>query len=223
MGGISLEVSPYVTKTAHAIGVATVPFQAMETHVTQPHDGEEPSVHGRITRLDRGWSTVLLDDSRSVRVRNIGVEVAVGDMVVISADEERVESVDVRRSALMRRQSFEGARGTRQIVASNIDTVFLVHSLQSPPNQRRLERELVLAFDSGATPVVVLTKQDAVDAETAQEVNRVISEVTFDVAVIEVSSINGYGVDKIRSYATPGATVAFIGASGVGKSTLVNA
>jgi ribosome biogenesis GTPase len=223
MGGISLEVSPYVTKAAHAIGVVTVPFQAMETHVTQPLGGGEPSVHGRITRLDRGWSTVLLDDSRSVRVRNIGVEVAVGDMVVISADEERVESVDPRRSALMRRQSFEGARGTRQIVASNIDTVFLVHSLQSPPNQRRLERELVLAFDSGATPVVVLTKQDAVDAETAQEVNRVISEVTFDVAVIEVSSINGYGVDKIRSYATPGATVAFIGASGVGKSTLVNA
>ena len=223
MGGISLEVSPYVTKAAHAIGVVTVPFQAMETHVTQPLGGGEPSVHGRITRLDRGWSTVLLDDSRSVRVRNIGVEVAVGDMVVISTDEERIESVDPRRSALMRRQSFEGARGTRQIVASNIDTVFLVHSLQSPPNQRRLERELVLAFDSGATPVVVLTKQDAVDAETAQEVNRVISEVTFDVAVIEVSSINGYGVDKIRSYATPGATVAFIGASGVGKSTLVNA
>jgi len=108
-----------------------------------------------VVRLDRGWSTVLLTNGDAVRVRNIGVEVAVGDEVNVSADLERVHSVSPRRSALVRRASFEGARAQRQVVASNIDTVFLVHSLTSPPNERRLERELVLAFDSGADPVIV--------------------------------------------------------------------
>jgi ribosome biogenesis GTPase len=63
----------------------------------------------------------------------------------------------------VRRASFEGNRAEAHTIAANIDTVVLVHSLTSPPNQRRLERELVLAFDSGATPVVVLTKSDLVD------------------------------------------------------------
>lgn len=195
----------------------------METHVTRENGDDSTPLHGRITRLDRGWSTVLLDDLRVVRVRNIGVEVAVGDMVMISSDEERIEHVEPRRSALMRRQSFEGSRGNRQIVASNIDIVFLVHSLNSPANQRRLERELVLAFDSGATPVVVLTKRDAVDDATASEVLRILKEITFDVDVVNVSSVTGVGVEDIRAYAKRGTTVAFIGASGVGKSTLINA
>ena len=63
----------------------------------------------------------------------------------------------------MRRASFEGARAEADTLAANIDVVFITHSIGSPPNQRRLERELVLAFDSGADPVVVLTKADLVD------------------------------------------------------------
>ena len=195
----------------------------METYVTPPQTPGGHVLSGRITRLDRGWSTVLLDTSESVRVRNIGVEVAVGDVVSISADRERIDIVHPRRSALTRRNSFEGARGMRQIVASNIDTVFLVHSVNSPPNQRRLERELVLAFDSGATPVLVLTKTDTISPEAAEAARAVFAEITFDVDIALVSSVTGDGLEKIRSYARPHTTIAFIGASGVGKSTLVNA
>ena len=195
----------------------------METYVTPPQTPGGHVLSGRITRLDRGWSTVLLDTSESVRVRNIGVEVAVGDVVSISADRERIDIVHPRRSALTRRNSFEGARGIRQIVASNIDTVFLVHSVNSPPNQRRLERELVLAFDSGATPVLVLTKTDTISPEAAEAARAVFAEITFDVDIALVSSVTGDGLEKIRSYARPHTTIAFIGASGVGKSTLVNA
>ena len=90
-------------------------------------------------------------------------DVAVGDWVVPSADGERVEHVLERRSAFVRRASFEGARAESDTLAANIDVVFITHSVGSPPNQRRLERELVLAFDSGAEPVVVLTKADLVD------------------------------------------------------------
>lgn len=195
----------------------------METHVTPPDAPVFAVLHGRVTRLDRGWSTVLLDDRVITRVRNLGVEVAVGDLVTISADGERIEHVDERRSALTRRSSFEGARGTRQIVASNIDIVFLVHAVNASANQRRLERELVLAFDSGARPVVLLTKIDTVDATFAEEVRKQLSQVAIDVDILMLSSKTGEGIEAVRALATPNTTVAFIGASGVGKSTLVNA
>src|SRR6478735_6620436 len=119
---------------------------------------------GRVTRLDRGWSTVLRTfDGEPLRIRNVGV----GDWVVPSAELDRVEAVLPRRSAFVRRASFEGSRAEAQTIAANIDVVMLVHSLTSPPNQRRLERELVLAWDSGARPVVVLTKRDLVDSASA--------------------------------------------------------
>ena len=72
----------------------------METHVTPPNTPDEQVLSGRITRLDRGWSTVLLDTAEAIRVRNIGVEVAVGDMVSVSPDFERIDMVHPRRSAL---------------------------------------------------------------------------------------------------------------------------
>lgn len=195
----------------------------MSSHVTRAEGLGTPVLTGRVTRLDRGWSTVLLDTGATVRVRNLGVEVAVGDQVSVSADMERIDVVHERRSALTRRSSFEGARGSRQIVASNIDTVFLVHAVNADVNQRRLERELVLGFDSGATPVVLLTKTDTVSEEEVERVKAELKEVALTVDVIPVSSRTGVGIDRVRSYARAGETVAFIGASGVGKSTLVNA
>jgi ribosome biogenesis GTPase len=90
-------------------------------------------------------------------------------------------------------------------------------------SQRRLERELVLAFDSGATPVVVLTKIDTVSEDDTETVRRSLAEVALGVDIVLVSSLTGVGVDLIRAHSPEGTTVAFIGASGVGKSTLVNA
>lgn len=195
----------------------------MASDVTDPSTVHFSVQSGRVTRLDRGWSTVLLDDATQVRVRNIGEEVAVGDRVDVSADGERVERVHPRTSALTRRASFEGSRGLRQVIAANIDTVFVVHSLTADANERRLERELVLAFDSGAEPVVLLTKSDAVDESSVHEMRERLAHVTMDVPVIAVSSVTGVGLDEVRAHTRPGETVAIIGASGVGKSTLVNA
>ena len=119
----------------------------------------------------------------------------------------------------MRRASFAGARGESHTLAANVDVVGLLHALTSPPNPRRLERELVLAFDSGARPVVVLTKADAAaDSTTVDEVAR----VALDVPVLVVSSRTGEGVDSIRALLEGYRTLALLGASGVGKSTLVN-
>jgi ribosome biogenesis GTPase len=177
----------------------------------------------RVSRLDRGWSTLLGAGARgeTSRVRNIGADVAVGDWVVASADGERVEHVLPRRSAFVRRASFEGARAQADTLAANIDVVFLTHALGAEPNQRRLERELVLAFDSGAEPAVVLTKADLVD--DPEPARRELVEVALGVPVLVASGRTGAGVDELRTFADGHRTLAFLGASGVGKSTLVNA
>lgn len=161
------------------------------------------------------------DDDLPLRVRNIGADVAVGDWIVPSPDHERVEVVIERNSAFVRRASFEGSRFESQTVAANIDVVFLVHAFGSPPNQRRLERELILAFDSGAEPVVVLTKVDLVDDPEPTRAGLI--EVALGVPVLIASGQSGIGIEAIRGFATGNRTLAFLGASGVGKSTLVNA
>jgi ribosome biogenesis GTPase / thiamine phosphate phosphatase len=160
-------------------------------------------------------------DEPSVRVRNIGADVAVGDWVIISSDGERVETVIERFSAFTRRASFEGNRAVAHTIAANIDTVVLVHSLTTPPNQRRLERELILAFDSGARPVVVVTKSDVADDAAATIAT--LEAVAVGVPVLRASGISGEGVEALRSLVPPGRTMALLGASGVGKSTLINA
>lgn len=180
---------------------------------------------GRVIRLDRGWSTVLQTIGHDpIRVRNIGLDIAVGDWAIPTADGEKIESVLERQSAFVRRASHEGNRAEAHTLAANIDVVFLVHGLNSPPNQRRLERELVLAFDSGALPVVVLSKLDLVDdpAVVARSV-ATLEEVSFGVCVHAVSGITHVGLETLRNYASSGRTIALLGASGVGKSTIINA
>ncbi len=186
-----------------------------------------PGTPGRVSRLDRGWSTVIRSmaeargTSEPLRVRNIGADVAVGDWVVPSDDGERVEHVLERRSAFTRRASFDGMRAVSHTLAANIDVVFLIHALGSPPSPRRLERELVLAYDSGAEPVVVLTKTDLVPDSLAAR--GALVDVALGVPVLLASGISGDGLEAIRSYAAGNRTLTFLGASGVGKSTLVNA
>ncbi len=182
-----------------------------------------PGEPGRVARIDRGWSTVMrsADDGDPMRVRNITADVAIGDWVVPSDDEERVGEVLERTSAFVRRASFEGDRFEADTLAANIDVVFLVHALGAPPNQRRLERERVLAFDSGAEPVVVLTKDDLVD--DPEPARAELAQVALGVPVLVASGLERRGLEDIRSYASANRTLAFLGASGVGKSTLVNA
>ena len=160
-------------------------------------------------------------DDPPVRVRNIGADVAVGDFVVFGDDGERVEHVLARHSAFVRRASFEGNRAEAHTIAANIDVVMLLHGLTSPPNPRRLERELVLAWDSGARPVVVLTKTDLVDDPEATVA--AMRDVAPGVDIRVASGITGDGVEVLRGYAANNSTIALLGASGVGKSTLVNA
>jgi ribosome biogenesis GTPase len=147
---------------------------------------------------------------------------AVGDWVLVEArlgeDRATIHEVLPRKSKFSRKAA--GRETAEQVVAANIDTVFLMTSLNADLNPRRIERYLTVAWDSGAQPVVLLSKADLCeDATAAMEA---ITEVAFGVPIHAMSAITGDGLDQIHDYLKPGQTVALLGSSGVGKSTLIN-
>lgn len=147
---------------------------------------------------------------------------AVGDWVVISQpageSKAQIHAVLPRRSKFSRKAA--GTETQEQVVAANIDTVFLVQGLDGDFNTRRLERYLVAAYESNATPVVILNKADLCD-DPGQKV-REVEATALGIAVHAISSLDGRGVDQLDQYIGRGLTVAFLGSSGVGKSTLIN-
>ena len=147
---------------------------------------------------------------------------SVGDFVVVSlrTSEMRatIHKVLPRKSKFSRKVA--GINTKEQIVASNIDTIFLVNSLNRDFNARRIERYLIMAWESGANPVVLLSKADLCEdlAGKLMETERVAVGVPIHV----ISAINNRGMDDLNQYLKPGKTIALLGSSGVGKSTLLN-
>jgi ribosome biogenesis GTPase / thiamine phosphate phosphatase len=176
---------------------------------------------GRVARVDRGLVTVLTAAGADRAVPPADT-IATGDWVLLEDGDvgPAVVAILPRRSAFIRGDPMEGTARGPQVVAANIDTTFIVHSLTNGPNPRRLERELVLVYDSGAMPVVVLTKADLVPVHVDAE--RTVHRVAPSVDVIVTSAASDDGIDDLRRFAGAPHTVALIGASGVGKSTLVN-
>jgi ribosome biogenesis GTPase len=130
-----------------------------------------------------------------------------------------IHAVLPRRTAFVRRAA--DSVQTTQVVAANIDAVFLLAALNGDFNPRRLERYLAAAWESGATPVVVLTKADL--AEDLDEAVAAAGRVCVGVPVVSLSALTGDGLEALASWLTSGATCALLGSSGVGKSTLANA
>ncbi|WP_395845117.1 ribosome small subunit-dependent GTPase A [Cystobacter fuscus] len=129
-----------------------------------------------------------------------------------------IQTVLPRRTQLARKAA--GRTTEEQVVAANVDGVFLVSALTKDLNPRRLERYLTVAWDSGAQPIIVLTKAD-LSADAAAERERIV-QFAQDVPVHTVSAVTGEGLEALAPYLGPGKTVALIGSSGVGKSTLIN-
>ncbi len=146
---------------------------------------------------------------------------AVGDWVAASPQpggEAVIHGVLPRYSRFSRKVA--GETTDEQILAANVDTVFLVSALTGEFNPRRIERYLVVAWESGAAPVIVLNKADLcadVEAKAAE-----LGLLAAGVPIHPVSGATGDGVDALRAYLGSGRTVAFLGSSGVGKSTLIN-
>lgn len=147
---------------------------------------------------------------------------AVGDWVAVREGGPegtvRIEAILPRRTGFSRGAA--GGEGREQVVAANVDTVWIVHGLDAPLNLRRIERYLTLAWESGARPVIVLTKADLYD--DAEGARREAEEVALAVPVRVVSGQENGDIAELEPDFEPGSTIALLGPSGVGKSTLVN-
>lgn len=147
---------------------------------------------------------------------------AVGDWVVIRSrsdtDRVTIHAVLPRRTSFTRK--IAGSRTEEQIVGANIDTLFLLTSLNQDFSLRRIERYLVIAWESGANPIIILSKSDLYDrvADAMTEVQ----SIARGVPIHAISVVTGYGLQDIAQYFKRGQTVALLGSSGVGKSTLIN-
>lgn len=176
----------------------------------------------RVIRIDRGWSTLRsTENDEASRVRNIGADVAVGDIVNI--DGERVTNVLPRSSAITRRRSGEGSRVQKDVIAANVDVVLVVQAADQEVNPRRIERELTVALDSMAAPVLVLNKCDLVSSAVLDGHMDEIRRVSAGVHVYAVSATTHDGLNDLIGDLPAGSAIALIGASGVGKSSLANA
>jgi ribosome biogenesis GTPase len=146
---------------------------------------------------------------------------AVGDWVAVERaanGDTTIHAVLPRRTALIRQAP--GRRIEAQVVGANLDTVFIVASLNADLNLRRLERYVATAWDSGAEPVVLLSKADL--GGEVEDILAAVAGVAAGATVVVVSAFDGRGVDEVRERIGAGRTVAFVGSSGVGKSTLLN-
>lgn len=186
--------------------------------------GERPA---RVTGQDRDRWTVQLGEGPSL-ARIIGSYhgplPVTGDWVTVcagpaSADPLTICTVLPRRSAMSRGRAGDGA--AEQVLAANVNVVWIVHGLDTPLNLRRLERYLAIAWESGAVPEVVLTKADLAEApeHAAAEAAAICAGVTVHLSSVELSDT----VRRLREHLRPGDTVTLLGPSGAGKSTLINA
>ena len=206
---------------SHATAAAFIP------HQSQYH---EPC---RVLRVDR-IGAIVIAPSGTLRCAiprpgpndpNAQAWPATGDWAVVDARPGRdpmIVAVLPRTSVIRRRDPEDG----EQVLAANVDYVFVVHGLDRPSKLSRLERTLVLAWESGATPVAILTKADIVDGgEDGPGVAAAVAdlrEVALGVDVWAISNLTGHGVDHLAPYLAVGKTVVLIGESGAGKSSLVN-
>ncbi len=210
----------------------TIGYDADTARLAAPHLRAADTSLGRVVRVDRGL-TSLLTDTGPVRAGAGGALLAemakdptegpcTGDWCVLRHwPDHRVtlERVLPRRTSVVRAVSGEQSRG--QVLCSNVDLAVVVVALHPLPVPAKVERLVALAWESGAPPLVVLTKADLVG--DAEQVAEDVRATTPDVEVLVVSAQTGHGVDDLRSRLQGRLTAALVGASGHGKSSLTNA
>ena len=203
--GRAVEIEPWAHKPAHQPGRVLIGFNYLYR-----------------VGIEGGEVEAVLSGRLKHRAERRGELPAVGDWVIVRKrpDEDRAAIIAVlpRRSRFSRRVA--GNVTDEQVVAANVDVVFIVMSLDDDFSVRRLERYLLMARESGATPVVLLTKPD-LSGDLPADVAEVVA-VTGDVPVHVISPKLNQGLEHVAPYVTAGRTATLLGSSGVGKSTIIN-
>ncbi len=186
-----------------------------------------PYLPGRVACRQKTVWDVLIDGGSvtvgiSGALRRLGRFPAVGDFVVLLHQPKAGTStiVDILPRKTLFERGSTGRDGADQVIAANIDTVFIVTAAGRDLNARRIERYLAIARASGARPVIVINKSDLADDPAALAGD--LAAVATGIPVIPISAVSGEGVDRLGPYLSPRTTIALIGSSGVGKSTLIN-
>jgi len=148
----------------------------------------------------------------------------VGDWVIITErlNEKKATIHDILPRYSKFSRSSSGEVTTEQVIASNIDYIFLVSSLNEEFNLRRIERYLISSWDSGANPIIVLNKSDLCDDEEINKKILQINKIAFGINVEVISATTGDGMKSLYKYTGSGKTIALLGSSGTGKSTICN-
>jgi ribosome biogenesis GTPase / thiamine phosphate phosphatase len=210
--------------TFDGLGWTLEQARAFAPHRAAGHQpGRVISSGGRMIALTEAGPTEVVVQRRTARdATSVADLPAVGDWLAL-APISASPLQGALREVLPRRSAFARTRpsdGRPQVIAANVDLVFLVSGLDHDLNLRRIERYLVLAMDGGVTPVVVLNKVDI-----AHDLARAVAEVHAVAAgtrVVAASALTGVGLDELRAFLVPGTTACLLGSSGVGKSTLTN-
>lgn len=215
------------------------------SHFLPPSDGRKTSVHIRSKLETLGWqaffsqqiTTDEIAETPPVRVIEVhrnglqvvgddidslippGPDATVGDWLLFNQEQPTQSAVLDRKSLFKRRAP--GTERRLQLLAANVDTVFIVTSCNQDFNVARLERYVALAFDADVTPVILLTKADLC-SDTAPYLQKA-AEISERVIAMSINALGSEPQVKLQDWCKPGQTIAFMGSSGVGKSTLVNA
>lgn len=186
-----------------------------------------PYEAGRVAcRQKTVWEVLIAGSSVTAGIsgalRKLSRFPAVGDFVVLLHQPEHGVStiVDILPQRTRFTRGTSGREGTDQVIAANVDSVFIVTAAGHDLNARRIERYLAIAHASGARPVIVINKSDL--AHDPDELTGEIIPVSAGIPVIPVSAMSGDGIEDLDPFLTPGTTIVLIGSSGVGKSTLIN-
>jgi len=183
---------------------------------------------GRIISQEKGSYGLITENGEfkaqvtgKLRYKSVNISdyPAVGDFVMVDENKSNpvIHHVLSRKSAFIRKAA--GTSNKDQVVAANVDTVFICMSLNKDFNLRRLERYIAIGWDSGALPVVVLTKSDL--CSNIDEILNELRDVALELDIL-ITSSKAEDYASLKKYIKPGRTVAFIGSSGVGKTTLIN-
>ncbi|MEE8600647.1 ribosome small subunit-dependent GTPase A [Euzebya tangerina] len=181
------------------------------------------AVAGRIIRADRGAATArTADDSHRIIWTPATEPPVTGDWVLLDPTAGVLLGIAPRATALTRPRTTKRPDASgQQVLAANMDLVGVLAGVEDDLNVRRLERALVMAYESGATPLVILTKIDLIDDRTIPLAQARATAVGVD--VLPVSPVTGEGMADLADRLAPDRTIALLGASGAGKSTLTNA
>jgi ribosome biogenesis GTPase len=182
--------------------------------ITEVHKEMYTIIYDNIEKRARLKGSVFYNDKQSIYP-------AVGDFVLVKQNpygEDIIHCVLERKSKFSR---YDSHYEKEQMVAANFDHVFIISSLNYDFNIKRIERYLAIAWESGANPAIVLTKSDLVD--DTEEYSSQIDNIAIGLPIFYISSVTGEGIDELKKYLKPKETIVFLGSSGVGKSSLVNA